>query len=161
MKKYLSVFLILILCSVTFVSCSDKDEPKEESTLIKLGDLPATAQQFLNQYFWDKTIYKIDKMVYTDMIIYSVYFEDMQINFNEEGIWQQIYGHTGVAIPVVVLPEPIQVTLKERYNGFGVNQITREGQNFVVVLTNNQGEDGIRLTFNQSGEIISQPLNPV
>lgn len=159
MKKYYPFILsLLMLCSVSFVSCSDKDEPKEEQTSIKLTDLPMAAQQFINKYFRNQTIYRIDKDDLTYMIIYSVYFEDCEVTFNEDGEWQQVAGHYGVSIPFEILPEPIQATLNERYPGFGVNQVTRQGSEFVVVLTDNQGGDGLRLIFNQSGEIINQSL---
>ena len=157
MKKTLLICLSFILIVCSFSSCSD-DEPKDNESSIEFNSLPSTAQEFIKKYFKNQNIVKIEKNEYASATIYSVYLDDVQIDFKEDGEWQQVDAHYGKTIPFTILPEPVQATLNERYPGFGVNQITREGQNFYVVLTNNQGGDSINLTFNQSGEIIDPTL---
>lgn len=156
MKKSLLLYLSLLLfATMGFVSCSN-NEQEDTSSSIQLNDLPAQAQDFIKKYFRDEKITKIEKEDYTDVTIFTVYMADYQVMFNDQGIWQQVEANFGIEIPFGIMPEPIQQTLNERYSGFGVNEITRTGENYALVLTDNQGGNSIRLIFNQSGEILSE-----
>lgn len=159
MNKTLSKYtLFLIFCVAALClplgACSN-DDVNESQTEITYNDLPSAAIQFLRQYFRGEEVVKVSLLTGKDFTVYTVELENCSIDFNEEGEWQQIDAKYGETIPGAVLPEPVQATLQQRYPGFGVNQITKQGQNYIVVLTNNQGGDSLRLEFDQSGEILN------
>lgn len=160
MKKTSLYYFLTLICLMAgiMVSCSDNDTPNDESVL-KFEDLPLDAQKFITKYFYDAEIKTIEQIEQDDLTLYEVALGDYNITFNESGEWQQIAASYGMAIPESVIPEQVLATLNERYPGFGVNMINKSGQNFIVVLTDNQGENSIRLTFNQSGEIIDTSMN--
>ena len=155
MKKILP-FALLLLLFLPFISCFD-DKENEIETLVTYNDLPAIAQKFLSDYFGGKdNVSKIEKDSEENVIFYEVDLKDgFEIVFNEAGYWQEIDAPYGSVIPTSILPEPIQQTLSERFHGYGVIEINTTGENYHLVLSDNQGGASLDLTFNQSGEIIS------
>ena len=157
-KTYLHFILscVVLLGLFTFVSCSDNDNEEVETT-IDYNALPETAQTFLTCYFGGKSnVLKIQETFTENMTLYEVTTDDgFSVVFNSSGYWQQINSTGEKTIPSAVIPEQIQQTLSEKYYGYGVKEINTEGQNYHLVLSNNQGGDSIELIFNQSGEILS------
>lgn len=136
------------------VSCSG-DENEVEIT-VPSSELPERATNFLKEYFYDYPISKVEKESANGLIIYEVYLEEgYEVVFNSEGYWQQVDAPYGKTIPFEIIPEPIQQTLKDRFYGYGVIEINTSGQNYHLVLSDNQGGASIDLLFNQSGEILS------
>lgn len=157
MKKSLFLILSLVMTfSYGFVSCSDDNE-KEVENIISVSDLPAKAQTFLTTYFRGYEVEKVQKeTVNNTMVVYEVELEGgYSINFNSEGEWTQVEAPYGKNIPTGFIPEPILQTLDYQYHGYGITEINTTGQNYHLVLGNNQGGDSIELIFNQSGEIVS------
>lgn len=154
-KSYLLWFPLFLLALCNLVSCSEEGEGVEN--VIEYSQLPEEAKTFLDQYFYNIEVTKVTKETYSDMVIYQVNLDNgIAIDFNEDGIWTQVDAPFGKTIPTGFIPEPIMQSLNYNYNGYGINQINREGENYHIVLTNNQGGDSIDLIYNQSGEIINQ-----
>lgn len=156
MKKiYALTIACLLIYPLFFYSCSD-DKENEPETEISKDQLPEKALTFLKKYFKDYEILKVEKEMAGETVIYEVDLQDgYEVVFNSEGDWQQVDAPYGKTIPTGFIPEPIMQTLNYQYNGYGVAEINTMGQNYHIVLSNNQGGDSIELIFNQSGEIIS------
>ena len=156
-KSYLRILTIIFLSmvSISIVSCSDEDQNEVETT-ITVNDLPSAAKDFLNKYFRDYEISKIIMNEEDNLTLYEVNLaEGYQIIFNSSGNWTQVDAPYGKTIPTGFIPEPILQTLNYQYNGYGITEINTVGENYHIVLSNNQGGDSIELEFNQSGEITS------
>lgn len=147
---YLSIFMVPL-----FISCSNDDE-KEQETTIQLADLPQKAQTFISDYFKDSEINRIEEEMDGDVTVFIVAFKNgYEVTFNNEGDWVQVEAPFGQTIPGGIVPENVEQTLNERYNGYGVNEINDTGEGYHVVLTDMQGGNSIELEFNYSGEIVS------
>lgn len=154
MKRYLLFLSALILVALNFTSCSNKDDNEVEN-VISVDDLPSKAISFLNSYFRGYEIIKVEKDVEGSVTFYEVDLQDgYEVVFNSDGDWQEVDAPYGKSIPTGFVPEPILQTLDYQYNGYGITEINKEGENYHIVLSNNQGGDSIDLIFNQSGEII-------
>lgn len=154
--KLLSVFLLTFGVLSSIISCSNDNE-KELESIIAFGELPSDAQKLINDYFGGKeNISKIEKQTSDNLIIYVVETADgYEIVFNQTGEWQQIVAPYNKTVPSGLIPEPIMQTLSVQYHGYGINEINTTGQNYHIVLSDNQGGSSIELIFNQSGEILS------
>lgn len=157
MKKFyfkLLTISLLMFCGFSLVACSD-DSPKETENIVTEEELPQAAKDFLYKYFHGYEIIKITKDEEADITFYQVDLQDgYEVIFNSKGYWQQVDAPYGKTIPTGFIPEPILQTLDYQYNGYGIAEINTSGQNYHLVLSNNQGGDSIELVFNQSGEII-------
>ena len=162
MKRTSFFSIALLLISMCLFSCNSDDE-KEVETIVTYEELPERAQQFIKSYFnGEDNIDKIVKNEDGSVPIFEVDTKDgYEIVFNQMGFWQEIVAPAYKTIPVSILPEPIQQTLSYQYHGYGIIVVNTEGENYHIVLSNNQGGDSIGLTFNQSGEIVSTDQNPV
>ena len=146
---------IFLISALGFYSCSDENPSVPESD-ITIDQLPSVAQSFLKSYFPDVEAKNIVEMKEDEMVLYQVYLENgFEIVFNSEGYWQQVVAGNDMTVPNGIIPEQILQTLTNQYHGYGVVSINTEGQNYHVVLSNNQGGSSIDLVLNQSGEIIS------
>lgn len=154
--KHLKIgfLFILILAALSFTGCSDNT--KEAEKQVEYEILPAEAKTFVSRYFGGKdNVEKVIEIEAQNMVIFQVNtINGFQLTFNSDGIWQEIDAPDGESVPKSILPEPVQQTLSERYYGYGVTEINREGENYHVVLSNNQGGDSLDFIINQSGEII-------
>lgn len=160
MKKSKLVVLfasLLLLCSFNFIACSDDNDADGSEVIVSYTDLPMNAQTFMETYFGGNgNVKKIEKETYSNMVFFDVETKDgFEIMFNSDGEWQEIDAPDGSTVPSEVIPEQIMQTLNQQYQGYGVVEINKTGQNYNVELSNNQGGSSIILTFNQSGEIIS------
>lgn len=156
MKRRLFYLIGVLVFSLSMFSCSS-EETNEVENVIPYSELPTGAQNFLsNNFGGSSNVAKVEKVADTDIVIYNVETKDgYEIVFNSGGFWQQIDAPEGKSVPMGILPEPIVATLNYQYHGYGVVEVNTEGENYHLVLSNNQGGDSIELTFNQSGEIVS------
>lgn len=158
-KNILSLFLLAIITILG--SCSSDKESGEIKNQITFDALPLQSQKFIKDYFQgERNVNTITKDMISTVIIYKVITVDgFEIIFNNRGYWQEIDAPSGSVIPMQILPEPIVQTLNYSYHGYGVVECNTEGENYHVVLSDDQGEDGIEIMFNQSGEILSTSQN--
>lgn len=151
-KKYIKVLTIMLVAlfgGLTIISCSDDNDNGVESTLT-YDDLPTDAKSFLNKFFYEYEITKIESYSEKDITVYEVYLQDgYEVVFNETGEWQQVVAPYKETIPYGIVPEVIQQYLDYNYSGYGVTQINTTGQGYKVELVT-----GLNLYFNMSGEVI-------
>lgn len=153
MNKNIKILFVLFISLFGLWSCSD--DTNEVNNPIEYDELPDNAKAFLKKYFYGYEITGIGKETVKDIILFEVELDEgYKIEFNSEGDWLQVLAPYGKTIPTGFIPEPIMQTLDYQYHGFGINQINITGENYHLVLSNNQGGDSIELLFNQSGEIL-------
>ncbi len=88
MKKLFIVFCFLSL-SLAFVSCSSDDD--NDDVVVKLGDLPAQASQFLEDHFSgvnDENTHLVKDNDSYDVILNSGY----KVEFHLDGVWESVDG---------------------------------------------------------------------
>lgn len=158
MKKYLSIILLLFLFGFA-TSCSSDNEGIENT--VEYSDLPVAAQELINKYFGgEENVEKVEEDQEKGITIFEVDLKDgYELVFNSMGVWQQISAPYSMTVPNDLIPEQVMQTLNDQFHGYGVIEINREGQNFHVLLSDNQGGPSIDLIFNQSGEILSNSMN--
>lgn len=162
MKRFLNYNISFFLLALAMSSCSSNDD-NEIKTLIDYDSLPSISQKFIEEYFGgQENVAKIEKDTDQNIVIYEVETKDgYELVFNTMGYWQEVDAPSGKTIPVSFLPEPIQQQLSYQYHGYGVVEVNTTGENYHLVLSNNQGGESIELLFNQSGEIIDTGNSPV
>lgn len=157
MKKNLLKYLLIVISfvgSTSLVSCSDDNKDETEYT-IQINDLPIAAQDFLSLYFKGETAEKIEKEIDGNVTVFVVELSNgFEIVFNTEGEWQEVEAPYGMTVPTAIIPEQVAETLKQQYQGYGINEINTTGEGWKVELSDNQGGYGIDIWFNMSGEII-------
>lgn len=156
MKKSLIFSIIVSVFTIfSFISC--ENENNEVENTVDYSALPNVATKFLETYFGGKdNVNAIEKITVQGIDLFKVSTKDgYQLTFNSGGYWQEIDAPEGATVPMAVIPEAIQETLNYQYHGFGVVSINTAGENYHLVLSNNQGGTSIDLMFNQAGEIIS------
>lgn len=150
----LLISAVILIIAPTFSSCSGGSD--EVETIITENDLPSAAKSFLDTYFRNIDIQKIEKENDGEIEVFVVNLVNgFEIVFNSAGQWQEVEAPYNLTVPSAIIPEPILQTLDNQYPGYGVIEINTTGQNYHIVLSNNQGGASIDLMFNQSGEIIS------
>lgn len=147
MKK-ISYLLLLMLSifSVSFVACSDDDDDKP----LLANELPQSSKSFLSQYYPDIKIVKVTRDSDDGRVEYDVILGNgHDVTFNATGEWIDVDAPVGQTIPDGIAPTPIVEYINQNYNGYGINEISKESYGYDVDLTN-----GIDLEFNAQGEFI-------
>lgn len=144
MKKLLFLTCAVIIALFTTWSCSDDDE------LIVPGNLPQTAQAFLNQHFSGMEIYKVEKDGDHSGTEYTVKFRNgYEVEFDAIGEWTDVDAPDGMTIPSGIAPENIASFVEQEYPGMGINEISRDYTGYEVELTT-----GLDLDFDPAGNFI-------
>lgn len=162
MKQKFVLYLSLMFILSGLFSCN-ADDNKEVENQITFEALPSVAQKFITDYFGGKeNVEKVVEDFESDLILYDVETKDgYEIVFNAAGYWQEIDAPDNKTIPTSILPEPIAQTLYNQYRGYGVVAVNTAGENYHIVLSNNQGGESIGMTLNQSGEILNYDTDPL
>lgn len=151
-KSYLKLLLagVLLIGVTGFVtSCNDKDDQELEQT-ITVGELPKTAQSFLNTYFPNVKTKSIEKQYIANIVMYEVELQnDFDIMFNSEGEWQEVDAPDGKTIPSGIALPSIEEYVNTNYPDYGINEINKTGEGYNVELVS-----GLEMAFNQLGEFL-------
>lgn len=126
MKKLLSFLLIGIVACMAW-SCSSDDDPAD--VVISVTDLPKDAQTFLDTYFTNSTIVKVEKDVdnANTGAFYEVTFKDgAEVDFDAAGNWVSIDAPAGGEVPAELVPEPIRTYVTANYAGQRITEISKE-----------------------------------
>lgn len=144
MKKFILLTCTMLLALATVWSCSDDDD------LIIPGDLPQTAQAFLNKHFAGMEIYKVEKDGDHSGTDYTVKFRNgYEVEFDAIGEWTDVDAPKGQTIPDGIAPQVIADFVAQEYPGMGINEISRDYTGYEVELVT-----GLDLDFDPQGNFI-------
>lgn len=147
MKKLILTFTALITVAFILVSC-DKDDDHEVSAT----SLPASASTFLNTFFKDVTIRKVEKQTptATNKTAYSVELANgIEVDFDQEGNWKEVESDNDTAIPTGFISTTIVSYVDTNYKTAQISAIDIVTAGFEVELTND-----IDLLFDPSGQFV-------
>lgn len=132
MKK--SIVLFLLMCA--FVGFSQAQQATNSST-----ELPANAQQIINEHFSDMVIVGITEST-DDDDRYQVIFENgFEIEFDKNGNWTEIDGNR-LKVPLALMPSQVNEHVRNHHPKVAVVKIEKENNNYKVKLS-----DGIEFVF--------------
>ncbi|UZJ63036.1 PepSY-like domain-containing protein [Sphingobacterium sp. KU25419] len=97
MKKLILTFTALLAFAIIVVSCDKDDDHQVPAT-----SLPTSASTFLNTFFKDVTIRKVEKQTptATNKTAYSVELANgIEVDFDQEGNWKEVESDNDTAIP--------------------------------------------------------------
>lgn len=141
MKKH-----ILTLASVLLLSLS----AFAQKGMTQLEQLPAKAQEFVNEFFKEHQI----KYILTDREFadteYEVRFEDgIEIEFNAKGEWTDISSKND-CLPTGFILKEILDYINTNHKGMCITDIEKEFRRIKVELN-----DHLEIEFNNKGEFIT------
>lgn len=151
MKKILTLLTMTFMALAAW-SCSSDDDDKNYDVAIQFKDLPVMAQEFVNKYYPDVKILKIEREVNTSATAYDVKLTNGQeVDFDASGNWISVDAPDGQVIPSGIALPAIDEYVAGHYPGSGINEIDRlRPSGFEVELTN-----GIELRFAEDGTIMT------
>lgn len=142
MKKILFVLAAIFTFGVSNVS-ADNDK------LVQKNDLPAQAQQFINDNFAGvKLTYAKLERDFLERSYEVVLADGTKLEFTLKGAWKEVDCRYA-EVPAAIIPQPIKDFIKENYAGEKVLKIERDRGNYEVKLSNRY-----ELTFNKDFKII-------
>lgn len=141
MKKNILTLVLAIFLSVSAFA---------QNGMTKLGQLPATAQEFVKTYFQDyKVQYVFSDREFAD-IDYKVRFEDgTEIEFNAKGDWTNVSSKQK-CIPTGFILTEITNYVEAYHNDMCITDIEREFNRIKIELN-----DTLEIEFNSKGKLIS------
>ena len=139
-----------ILLGVWMLSGCDDDEKK-----IDLGELPAKARSFIDNYFHGTDIRSIVQEKENGHKEYQVELSDgTDLEFDEDGEWTNIECHFN-PIPTGILPDEVKNKVEELHPKAFIYGVEKEPGGYVVEVTAADGIDW-DMRFNTQFEYISQ-----
>lgn len=153
MKKFLkySILSLSLLATPLMFSCSDDDDDdifKQET--ISYDKLPSAAQSFVETYYPDSKITRVEKDFDDGVVLYEITFSDGQeVTFSSTGEWVEVDAPDGKSIPEGIIPDAIRSYLDTNYSGYGVNDITKTKNGYEVELVT-----GLDLRFDSLGNFV-------
>lgn len=144
---FLSTVTVLAL-AFTGVSCSSDDNNSSE-TRIEYSELPTDAQNFIETYFSESEILRIEKDINSIDEYYEVKFVDnAEIDFNESGVWIHVDGNNQ-SIPTGFINTSIVEYVTTNYSTTSIESIEKEIYGFDVDLV-----DNTELRFDSEGTFL-------
>lgn len=141
MKQFILSFSLLLLC--VGVACASPDRP------ISKEQLPATAQQFLQEYFADVEVTAAHEDGDIVQREYDVMLDDgTHIEFAADGRWLEIESRE--ALPRGIVPPSIVTYTAKHYPSLTIHRIERSRREWEVSLSN-----GVEIRFNRRFSVIS------
>lgn len=138
-------FLILLVCVFGLQTLVKADNEK----LIQISQLPATAQQFIQNHFAGSTV-AVAKMNddYFDKSYDVIFSNGDKVEFDKKGEWTEIKSKTGT-VPAGAVPAPIQKQVSEKYPDARIIGIERDRRQYEVQLSS-----GWELTFDKNFNLV-------
>lgn len=132
MKKNFVLVLLSLVTVGMFASCNKFFFPEAD-------ELPANAQQFINQYFSNNNILNIEK----DGSTYDVHLTgNVEIEFYSNGEWKEVDCNNS-PVPSEIIPSEIADFMAQNYPDNFIVQISRNGLYYEIELNN-----GLEFEFN-------------
>lgn len=141
MKKHILTLAVALFISLTSIA---------QNGMTQLNQLPASAQEFVKNYFSD---YKI-QYVFSDKeladVDYKVRFEDgTEIEFNAKGDWTDVSSKQK-CIPTGFILKEITDYVATHHKDMCITDIEREFNRITIELN-----DNLEIEFNNKGKLIS------
>lgn len=141
MKQFILSFSLLLLC--VGVACASPDRP------ISKEQLPATAQQFLQEYFPEAEVTAAHEDGHIVQREYDVILDDgTHIQFAADGRWLEVESRG--ALPRGIVPPSIVTYTAKHYPSLTITRIERSRREWEVGLSN-----GVEIKFNRRFSVIS------
>lgn len=147
MKKLILTFTALLAFAIIVVSCDKDDDHQVPAT-----SLPTSASTFLNTFFKDVTIRKVEKQTptATNKTAYSVELANgIEVDFDQEGNWKEVESDNDTAIPTGFISSTIVSYVDTNHKTAQISAIDKVTAGFEVELTND-----IDLLFDPSGQFV-------
>ncbi|MBR4066374.1 MAG: PepSY-like domain-containing protein [Bacteroidaceae bacterium] len=142
MKK-IFVLLVSVFCISSAMAFGGGDK------VINKSQLPAQAQNFLNENFADvKISYAKQETDFLERSYEVVLADGTKLEFSRKGSWKEVDCRYG-EVPAAIVPEPIKKYINENYSGEKVLKIERDSRGYEVKLSNR-----LELTFNNDFRIV-------
>lgn len=146
MKKILLTAVVLAVTAITALAATNKDRA------ITFEQLPAKAQQFINNHFSKKDISfaKSDRELF-DVDYEVIFVNGNKIEFNKNGDWKEVDCKRS-EVPAKIVPAKIKDIISQHYGNAKVKKISRDlkkGETEVKLST------GIELEFNKYYQLIN------
>ena len=127
MKKWM--FLLVSLFTMQ-MAMADNDKP------IAFEQLPATAQTFIKQHFFDAKVafVKMEKE-FLDSSYDVVFINGDKVEFDKKGNWKEVSCRR-MTVPQAVVPAKIQEFVKSNYPEAKVLKIEKDRYEYEVKLSN-------------------------
>lgn len=146
--KLMMAAMLVALPVVTW-SCDDDDD-KNDKTEISLDQLPQVSTNFLTQHFPGSTVLRITRDTDHRGSEYEVILTNgYEIEFDGAGEWTDVDAPAGQTVPASVVPDNIANYVAANYQGFGINEISRDRLGYDVELTS-----GLDLQFDLNGNFV-------
>lgn len=142
----LQKWMILLVCIFTLHGVVKA----EDSKLIQMEQLPATAQQFIKINFEGTAVsYVMQDEEGLFGKEYDVIFTNgNKVEFDRKGAWKQIDFKTGT-IPSKMIPAQIRTVIEQKHPDLQVKEMERDSKGYEIKMTN-----GIELRFNKKFELV-------
>ncbi len=148
MKNLVLSTATLILLSLSGVSCSSDDNNSTEM-LIPASDLPAPSKTFLEAYFVDVAVVRVERDIHSVTEYYEVHLADgSQIDFDQAGNWTEVDGNHK-AIPTGFIHPTIVSYVATNYPTTVIESIDKQIYGFDVDLLNQ-----VELRFDYQGNFL-------
>lgn len=139
MRKTLALLISLLLSSVLFADM-----------VVPVSQLPKSAQSFIQKTFPGAQIFKVER----DDGKFDVKLNNgVDIKFFLNGDWEKINSDY-IPIPLTVLPNAVQNTLKNSYPQASITEIEKEFGNYKIKLNNM-----MELFISGSGQLMGQKMD--
>ena len=142
MKKILFALFAIVALGIS-VAKADNDK------VINKSQLPAQAQQFINQNFAGVNLsYAKEERDFLSRSYEVMLVDGTKLEFSSNGNWEEVDCRYG-EVPAAVIPESIKRYINENFQGEKVLKIERNRNNYEVKLSNR-----LELTFDKDFNII-------
>ncbi len=138
-----TIFLLAIFASISTTVFADNDKP------ITIDQLPASAKQFINNYFSNSKV-SFAKME-TDLFdkSYEVIFTDgNKVEFNKNGEWTDV-DCKFTQVPEGIVPQKIKDYIVTNYKDTKIVEIDHDRKDYEIKLSN-----GLELKFDLKFNLI-------
>ena len=142
MKKILFALFAIVSLGIS-VAKADNDK------VINKSQLPAQAQQFINQNFAGVNLsYAKEERDFLSRSYEVMLVDGTKLEFSSNGTWEEVDCRYG-EVPAAVIPDSIKRYINENFQGEKVLKIERNRNNYEVKLSNR-----LELTFDKDFNII-------
>lgn len=142
MKTLQQLIIAFVLTIISF-------QVKAQDQLVSFENLPKEAQKFVTTYYGaEKVSYvKLDKGFFSNKYEVKL-LNGVEIEFDNKGNWTEVDAKKG-AVPNQIVSSSILNHINKSFPNNKIVQISREGRNIEVELTN-----GLELVFSKNGKFI-------